>query len=149
MVRRILWIAALFLLTGCWGREVDTRPVAGLWSADVRAVGEHGHSGFATGSILVSGATRMNVTLSGGSAGGVHPWAVQAGLCGSEGPVVGREQDYPVLRPNERGNASATATLDVRLDPSADYHVVIHQSDEDHTIVGCGQLIATDGASGS
>lgn len=147
MTLRTLLIAALLVLTGCGGRDVDTRPVAGLWSADVSAVGEHGHGGFATGSILVSGTTRMNVTLSGGSPGGVHPWAVQTGECGGGGQVVGREDAYPLLRPNQRGNASATAALDVRLDPAGQYHVVIHQSEDDDTIVGCGDLVATDGAS--
>lgn len=140
MLRRILVIAVLLTLTGCAGRAVDTRPVAGLWSADVRAMGEHGHSGFATGSILVSGETRMNLTLTGGSPGGIHPWAVRAGPCGSDGPIVGQEGAFPLLRPDQRGNASATATLDTRLDPEAEYHVVIHQSDTDDTVVGCGDL---------
>lgn len=142
MIRRAFWLATLLVLTGCGGRDVDTRPVAGMWSADVRAVGDHGHSGFATGSIMVTGATRMNITLTGGSAGGVHPWSVRAGLCGSEGPVVGEEEAYPLLSPNERGNASATATLDVTLDPAAEYHVVLRQSEADDTIVGCGDLVA-------
>lgn len=140
MLRRILLIAVLLMLTGCASRAVDTQPVAGLWSADVRAVGDHGHSGFATGSILVSGETRMNVTLTGGSPGGNHPWAVQSGRCGSGGPVVGQEGAFPTLEPDQRGNASATATLDTRLDPAAEYHVVIHQSNTDDAIVGCGDL---------
>lgn len=141
MILRVFLLATLLVLTGCGGRDVDTRPVAGMWSADVRGVGDHGHSGFATGSILTTGATRMNVTLTGGSAGGVHPWAIHAGRCGSEGPVVGEEGAYPTLRPNERGNASATATLDVTLDAEAEYHLVLRQSEEDDTIVGCGDLI--------
>lgn len=128
---------------GCGGGgDVDTTPVPAAWTADIRALGEAGHSGFATVSIMTTGNTRVNVTLSGGSAGGVHPWHVHAGLCGSGGPIVGDADAYEPLRPDEAGNASATATLDVSLDPEADYYINIHQSPDDlGTIVGCGELV--------
>lgn len=140
MARRVTTLVAILLVTGCSGRDVDTRPVAATWAADVRSVGDHGHSGFATGSIMVSGNARINVTLTGGSPGGVHPWGVRAGSCAGDGTLVGVEDQYPPLRPDDRGNASATATLDVALDPEAPYSVAILQSEDDPVIVGCGDL---------
>lgn len=145
---RSLGLTMVFLLTGCGafgGRDVDMTPVAAQWTADVRAIGESGHSGFATGAITTTGRTRMNVTLSGGSAGGVHPWHVHVGGCDANGEIVGSADTYPVLRPDERGNASATATLELALEPDEEYSVHIHDRPDDvDTIVGCGDLVLRD-----
>lgn len=143
MLRRVIALAAILILTGCGGRAVDTRPVPALWTADVQAVGDHGHGGFATGSIMVNGETRINLTLTGGSPGGVHPWGVRSGWCAGNGSLVGTEDEYPALRPNDRGNASATATLPQSLDPGEPYSVAILQGEDDPAIVGCGDLLAT------
>jgi hypothetical protein len=117
------------------------------WTADVEAMGAEGHSGFATVTVMPDGGTRANLTLRGGSAGGHHPWHIHEGLCpagdSEPSPVgieVGRSEAYPALEPNERGNASATASLPLQLDPDAEYHVDIHQSQEDASVVGCGDL---------
>lgn len=132
--------AALFL--GCGGQASDRTPVPASWIGEIAAIGEDGHGGFATASILRPGVTRVNVTLSGGSVGGRHPWHVHTGTCGSGGEIVADATAYPILEPNARGNASATATLDIELDPEADYHVNLHASPDDlGTLVGCGDLI--------
>ena len=77
--------AGLFALAACGGQERDPRPIPGSWFADVAAVGQGGHSGFAVVSLLLDGEieTRANVTLTGGSAGGVHPWFIHEGTCAS------------------------------------------------------------------
>ncbi len=137
---RVLMLTVVGILVGCHGQARDTRPVAGSWFADVRAMGEHGHSGFAVVTLLPDGGTRANLTLSGGSAGGVHPWHIHEGTCSSGGPIVGDPSAYPVLQPDAGGNASATVALDVGLSTDADYHVNIHQSPDDDTVVGCGDL---------
>lgn len=117
------------------------RPVAGAWTADIAAIGETGHSGFATITLNADGGTRANATLAGGSVGGVHPWAIHAGSCESEGALVGNEEAYPVLEPNERGNASATATLTETLATDEAYALRIYASSEDReAVVGCGDL---------
>jgi hypothetical protein len=124
--------------------DTDTQPVAGAWTADVSAVGEDGHSGFATVTILPGGTTRADATLTGGSAGGVHPWAVHEGTCEAEGALVGDSDDYPALEPNDLGNASATATLAVVLTSGEPYALRIYQSAEDREkIVACGELEST------
>jgi hypothetical protein len=105
-------------------------------------VGPHGHGGFAIVSLVPDTGTRANVTLTGGSAGGDHPWHVHQERCDSDGPIVGDASEYPRLTPDEAGNASATILLDPRLDPEGTYHVDIHQSVDDDTVVGCGDLIS-------
>lgn len=139
------YLAAAALATsavalGCAKQERDLRPIEGSWFADVEALGDDGHSGFAVVSILRDGRTRANVTLTGGSGGGVHPWHVHEGSC--DGPIVGQESAYPALRPDESGNASAVATLEMRLSGDKDYYVNIHESPDDPEIVGCGKLVS-------
>lgn len=141
MTRRIVIAAAV--LTACrgGGSVLDRQPFPAAWTADIAALGEHGQSGFATVSVLPEGGTRANVTLSGGSAGGNHPWVLQEGTCESDGPVIGDAEAYPILRPNERGNASGTTTLDLSLSADKQYALRIYQSPEDReTLVGCGNL---------
>lgn len=110
------------------------------WSADIRAVGSPGHSGTATAVPMADG-THVTARLSGGSGGGEHPWHVHRGTCGSNGPIVGAASDYPVLRPDAQGDATAEAHINVALDPGGSYYVNIHQAPDDlGTIVGCGPL---------
>ena len=145
---RMVCIISFLLLTGCAsGGETDSRPIPGAWSGDIQSLGAEGHSGFATVTLMPDGETRANVTLRGGSAGGRHPWHIHAGLCPSGdgdssavGPEVGDPGAYPALEPDDAGNASATAVLVVPLDPAAEYHVDVHQSGDDPTVVGCGDL---------
>lgn len=145
---RMICIGSFLLVTGCAsGGETDSRPIPGAWSGDIQSLGAEGHAGFATVTLMPDGETRANVTLRGGSAGGRHPWHIHSGLCSSGdadptavGPEVGDPGAYPALEPNDTGNASATAILGVPLDPDAEYHVDVHQSEDDPTVVGCGDL---------
>jgi hypothetical protein len=73
-------------------------------------VTEDADAGFAVVAVLQDGGTRANATLTRGSAGGVHPWHIHERLCSEMGPVVGDADDYPVLRPDASGDASATET---------------------------------------
>lgn len=140
---RVAFICVFLLLTGCAsGGHSDPRPIPAAWTGEVAAVGDHGHSGFSTVTVMPDGGTRVNLTLHGGSAGGRHPWHVHEGHCGEDtGPPIGRADAYPLLEPNERGNASGTASLTEVLDPDTDYRVDIHQSIDEETVVGCGELI--------
>jgi len=137
-------VIATMALASCASREVDREPIGGSWIAEISGVGSEGIRGFVTASILREGGTRVNATLSEGSLDARHPWHVHAGTCGSGGPVVGEAASYPLLEPNARGNASASATLEVELAVGEGYHVNVHASPEDlGTIVGCGDLVPT------
>lgn len=148
---RVMFLCAYLVLAGCasGGGEIDTEPIVAAWTADVEAMGAEGHSGFATVTVLPDGVTRANLTLRGGSAGGHHPWRIREGLCPSgdsepsaAGAEIGPAEAYPPLEPNDQGNASATAVLNLQLDPDAEYHVDVHQSPDDPEVVGCGNLTA-------
>lgn len=139
---RLMLAAGLLVLVACAKQERDPRPVAGSWSGEIEAVGEHGHSGFAVVALLQEGGTRANATLTGGSAGGNHPWHIHEGRCAENGPVVGNASTYPTLRPDASGNASATVAIPVSLSVDEEYSVHLHQSPEDDTLVGCGELIS-------
>lgn len=148
---RVTLISGILLFTGCAsGGETDSRPIVAAWSGEVEAMNAEGHSGFATVTVMPDGETRATLTLRGGSAGGNHPWHIHEGLCpvgDSEPSPVGAEIGppgaYPALEPNDGGNASATATLALQLDPDAEYHVDLHLSPEESEVVGCGDLQKT------
>lgn len=145
---RVICVSSLLVMAGCAsGGETDSRPIPGAWSGDIQSLGAEGHAGFATVTLMPDGETRANLTLRGGAAGGHHPWHIHAGQCPSGdadsaavGPEVGDPGSYPSLEPDDAGYASATATMVVQLDPDAEYHVDIHQSEDDPTVVGCGDL---------
>lgn len=137
----LIVVAGLLVFVACSKQERDARPVAGSWAGEIQAVGEHGHSGFAVVALLVEGGTRANATLTGGSAGGSHPWHLHDGGCDTNGAVIGNASAYPTLRPDESGNASATVTLPITLALDAPYSIHLHQSPEDDTLVGCGELV--------
>jgi hypothetical protein len=149
LMARMILLCWLPVLAGCasGGGETDTSPIVAAWTADVEAMGAQGHSGFATVTVLPDGVTRANLTLRGGSAGGHHPWRIREGLCPSGdsepapvGAEIGPAEAYPPLEPNEQGNASATAVLNLQLDPDAEYHLDVSQSPDDPEVVGCGNL---------
>lgn len=137
-------------LAGCGSREaeVQSEPSAAAataeWTATIRATGMGpGHTGSATVTTTASG-SRATVSLSGGSGGGTHPWHIHRGTCGSGGEIVGSPTAYPVLEPDATGYATATARLDVSLQPGQSYHINIHQSRQrTQEIVACGELRAS------
>jgi hypothetical protein len=136
-------VCVLLFVAGCAsGGHSDPRPIPAAWTGEVLAVGDQGYSGFAIVTVLPDGGTQANLTLSGGMAAGRHPWQMRTGRCGDDaGDPVGPADAYPLLEPDERGNASASALLDASLDANEAYRVTIHGSLEDPTVVGCGELI--------
>lgn len=150
MIRLTTVLCVLLAFAGCAsGGETDSRPIVAAWTADVEAMGAEGHSGFATVTVMPDGSTRANITLRGGSAGGHHPWGIREGQCtggdsepAPAGAEVGPADAYPPLEPNDQGNASATAVLNLPLDPDSEYHVDVYQSADDPQVVGCGNLTA-------
>jgi hypothetical protein len=127
-----------FALAGCASQSGMGEGTS--WNASISEVGASGHSGTASAAPM-DGGTHVNVSLSGGSSGGDHPWHVHEGVCESNGPIVGDPGAYPTLRPGASGDATAEAQLNVSLDPEGSYYVNIHQSaNQLDTIVGCGEL---------
>lgn len=85
-------------------------------------------------------------SIAGDEPDAVRPWHVHDGTCGSGGPIVGEDGDYPRLEVDENGDATASVTVSQALDPTADYHVNVHLADDElETIIACGDLVV-DGA---
>ena len=151
LMKRVAFSCLLPLLTGCAsGGETDSRPIPAAWTADVQGMVGTEPGGFATVTVLPDGETRANLTLRSGTAGGRHPWRIREGRCpggdSEPGPVgneVGGADDYPPLEPNEGGNASGTAILGVMLARDAEYHLDVYESEENMSVVACGDLRST------
>jgi hypothetical protein len=115
------------------------------WSADLAARAGSGIEGSANVQSVygenIAGNTAASVTIGGANAGAEHPWHLHVGTCATGGGIVGAANAYPALRPGANGNATATASLAVGLDPNAAYHVNVHRSPSDlGTVVACGDL---------
>lgn len=151
MHRVLIFGFAVLLGSGCvavstGGGEVDVdvrRPgeTGEEWNATL--AGQPGYAGISATARALSepGQTRVTVNLSGAPAGGVHPWHIHEGKCGSGGGVVGDPAAYPPLRPASGGTVVQSATIGVPLNETSEYHVNVHLSPQAmQTIIACGDL---------
>jgi hypothetical protein len=82
------------------------------------------------------------VTIRNAVPGGLHPWHVHVGTCGSGGPIVGSDGAYPRLGVGNDGAAVSEVQIRVGLDPQGAYHVNVHYSDAEFMrIIACGNLV--------
>lgn len=90
-----------------------------------------------------STSTNISLSLANASPGGLHPWAVHFGRCGTgldEG-VFGPSETYQALKVESNGEATGTATVKLQTPESGNYFVVVHASAANvETIVACGNL---------
>ena len=88
-----------------------------------------------------SNQTRVDLMVSGASAGGVHPWHVHRGQCGNDQGIVGPANAYPAVAIGADGTGRVLATIPARLESGGQYMVNVHQSPQEMgTIVSCGNL---------
>lgn len=87
--------------------------------------------------------TVVLVDLANASPGGLHPWEMQRGRCGSGTSygVFGASDGYSALEVDSRGHAAGRATIPIRAPDSGDYFVVVYASQGNaSTVVACGNL---------
>jgi hypothetical protein len=121
--RRHEWTGSLFTPSGLAG-ATQVRGTA-LWARD-------GDS-----------ASRVTVTISNATPGGLHPWHVHRGRCGDNGPIVGDASAYKPLAVDSKGSASASARLTIAMPENGDYYVNVHAlATNMGTIISCGNLAA-------
>lgn len=95
-----------------------------------------------------SASTIITVNLANASPGGVHPWEVRTGQCGSatRTTTFGSSDAYEPLDVNSDGRGTSTVRIDSRIPAagsSSDYSVVVRASEANYrTIVACGNLAA-------
>lgn len=111
------------------------------WSARLSGMGTYSMvSGTATAKVA-EGRTDATVTLTGGTPGQVHPWAIHEGKCSAMGMMVGTMSAYPDITIGANGNGQANVQLNARLDEAKDYSVAVHASHANMaTIIACGDL---------
>ncbi len=146
-------VAITVMVAGCatesGGRAGRTSPAPG-WYADIQVgIEAEGKSESVVANVTTSRLTeervRSSVTLRGKLPAGTYPWFIHTGSCedGSEGSIMGRPEDYPMLTPDAEGYHTATANLEIPLDLDGSYYIAIHNAAEVSpmtTIVACGEL---------
>jgi len=71
----------------------------------------------------------------------VRPWHVHFGACGSGGAIVGPAEAYRALTIANDGTAEVGAQVFASYNLEADYHVNVHVSPADLTVIACGDLL--------
>ena len=115
-----------------WSAQLSARLSSGVTgTASGRSVGFVGGAGTATASVEIRGA----------APGARHPWHVHSGTCATGGPIVGEANDYPVLEIEADGTDEATAAIEAGMNDETRYHVNVHRSAADLTVISCGDLV--------
>jgi hypothetical protein len=85
--------------------------------------------------------TVVQVAIQNAAPGGLHPWEVRRGQCGTDWGVLGDSTAYEPLEVSNQGRASASATVSEPLPDTGEYSVAIlaSPSNED-LIVACANL---------
>lgn len=84
---------------------------------------------------------RAHVAVENATDGGMHPWHVHRGRCGYDNGIVGSASNYPILKIDDDGKASANASIDAPFPVQGDYFVNVHASSDNlQTIVACANL---------
>lgn len=87
------------------------------------------------------GTTQVRVSISNAAPGGVHPWAVRHGQCGSDRAVFGESASYEPMEVEDNGRATASAMVNEPLPAGGEHSVAIMASPTNRElIVACANL---------
>jgi hypothetical protein len=87
--------------------------------------------------------TRVSLTLSNATPGGVHPWEIHHGQCQTDAGIIGQANAYPPIKIANDGTGSASATLPMTLPDSGSYFVAVRASTANpDLVVACGNFAA-------
>jgi hypothetical protein len=85
--------------------------------------------------------TRVHVSIANASPGGLHPWHVHRGQCGTDQGIVGPPDSYHPLKVGGNGQAEDDVVLAIPLPKEGAYFVNVHASAANmNTIMACGNL---------
>jgi hypothetical protein len=88
-----------------------------------------------------AGNTTVSLDLANATPGGLHPWQLHRGQCGSDQGVVGSLTAYPAAKVGRDGHATATANLPVTTPTGGSYFVIVRASAANNAMtVACGNL---------
>lgn len=138
-------------LAACGKKPVEinptAEPIANRWNAVLAtppglagAIQVHG-TGWMAPDPKDTLQTRAHVDITNAAPGGVHPWHVHRGQCGSDLGILGPPDAYNQLKVGGDGKSSADAKLDVPMPKAGQYFINVHASSANmSTIVACGNL---------
>ena len=88
-----------------------------------------------------SGTTIVSLALANATPGGLHPWQLHRGQCGSDDGIVGSAGAYPLAKVGRDGHATASANLKLDTPTVGNYFVSVSGSAaNDAVTVACGNL---------
>jgi hypothetical protein len=88
-----------------------------------------------------SGTTTVVLDLANATPGGLHPWQLHRGQCGSDEGVFGAASAYPVAKVGRDGRATSSATVPIETPTTGSYFVIVRASAaNDAVTVACGNL---------
>jgi hypothetical protein len=88
-----------------------------------------------------SGNTRVSLDLANATPGGLHPWQLHRGQCGTDEGVVGSVAAYPAAKVGSDGRATAIANLPLTTPTAGSYFVIVEASAANNAmVVACGNL---------
>lgn len=152
---RFLTLAALaFVAWGCnpfhhqRAVEVSTGDVNlnARWHANLASPAELAGAVQMKGSATMApnasgGKTTVSLDISNASPGGVHPWAVHRGQCGSDDGLFGAAELYQPVKIESDGHGSAVAVIPTETPTSGSFYVSVRASAANaETVVACGNL---------
>ena len=88
-----------------------------------------------------SGSTTVSLDLANATPGGLHPWQLHRGQCGSDDGIVGSSAAYPAAKVGRDGRATVSADLPLETPTAGSYFVIVRASAvNDALTVACGNL---------
>lgn len=85
--------------------------------------------------------TELSLNVANATPGGVHPWQVHRGQCGSDDGVFGSSEAYKPIKVGDKGRGEATATVPMIMPTTGSYYVTVSASAANaDTEVACGNL---------
>lgn len=88
-----------------------------------------------------SGNTTVVLNLANATPGGLHPWQLHFGQCGSDRGVFGAADAYRAAKVGNDGHATSSANVPIMTPTTGSYFVIVRASAaNDAMTVACGNL---------
>jgi hypothetical protein len=88
-----------------------------------------------------SGNTTVMLNLANATPGGLHPWQLHRGQCGSDEGVFGGAEAYHAAKVGRDGRAKSSANVQIITPTTGNYFVMVRASAANEAVtVACGNL---------
>ncbi|MBI3789778.1 MAG: hypothetical protein HY275_02735 [Gemmatimonadetes bacterium] len=85
--------------------------------------------------------TVITLTVANATPGGVHPWQVHKGQCGTDDGILGDGGAYSVVKIGDDGRGTSSATINLVTPTTGNYFMTVQASAANpETVVACGNL---------